>query len=97
MVIVYRTSLLTFLIGKKLIKLDTIGMANIITGERIVPELIQEQADDHNIYLECKKILSDNKLYSSIKCRLSLLKENLGQLGASHKAAQIIYRALNEL
>jgi lipid-A-disaccharide synthase len=97
MVIVYRTSLLTFLIGKKLIKLDTIGMANIITGERIVPELIQEQADDRNIYLECKKILSDNKLYSSIKCRLSLLKENLGQLGASHKAAQIIYRALNEL
>ena len=97
MVIVYRTSLLTFLIGKKLIKLDTIGMANIITGERIVPELIQEQADDHNIYLECKKILSDNKLYSSIKYRLSLLKENLGQLGASHKAAQIIYRALNEL
>jgi lipid-A-disaccharide synthase len=97
MVIVYRTSLLTFLIGKKLIKLDTIGMANIITGERIVPELIQEQADDHNIYLECKKILSDNKLYSSIKSRLSLLKENLGQLGASHKAAQIIYRVLNEL
>jgi lipid-A-disaccharide synthase len=97
MVIVYRTSLLTFLIGKKLIKLDTIGMANIISGERIVPELIQEQANDHNIYLECKKILSDNKLYLSIKSRLSLLKKNLGQLGASHKAAQIIYRALNEL
>jgi len=97
MVIVYRTSLLTFLIGKKLIKLDTIGMANIISGERIVPELIQEQANDHNIYLESKKILSDNKLYLSIKSRLSLLKKNLGQLGASHKAAQIIYRALNEL
>ena len=97
MVIVYKTSLLTYWIGKKLIKLDTIGMANIVTGEKIVPELIQKQADGQNIYLECKKILSDNYLYSSIKSRLSLLKEKLGQLGASRKAAQIIYRALNEL
>jgi lipid-A-disaccharide synthase len=97
MVIVYKTSLLTYLIGKKLIKLDTIGMANIIAGEKIVPELIQQKANDKNIYLECKIILSDNKLYSSIKSRLSLLKEKLGQLGASRKAAQIIYRAFNEL
>ena len=97
MVIVYKTSLLTYLIGKKLIKLDTIGMANIISGERIVPELIQKQANDNNIYLECKKILSDNNLYSSIKSKLSALKEKLGQPGASGKAAQIIYRALNEL
>jgi lipid-A-disaccharide synthase len=97
MVIVYKTSLITYWIGKKLIKLDTIGMANIVSGEKIVPELIQNQADDLNIYSECKKILSDNYLYSSIKSRLSLLKEKLGQLGASRKAAQIIYRALNEL
>ena len=97
MVIVYKTSLLTYLIVKKLIKLDTIGMANIITGEKLVPELIQEKANDQNIYLECKKILSDNELYSSIKSKLSLLKEKIGQLGASRKAAQIIYRALNEL
>jgi lipid-A-disaccharide synthase len=97
MVIIYKTSQLTYLIGKKLIKLDTIGMANIITGEKIVPELIQANANVENIYSECKKILSDLKLYSSIKSRLSLLKEKLGELGASRKAAQIIYRTMNEL
>jgi lipid-A-disaccharide synthase len=97
MVIVYKTGLLTYLIGKKLIKLDTIGMANIIAGERIVPELIQKKVNIKNIYLECKIILSDNELYSSIKSRLSLLKEKLGQLGASRKAAQIIYRSFNEI
>jgi lipid-A-disaccharide synthase len=97
MVVIYKTGLLTYLIGKNLIKLDTIGMANIIAGERIVPELIQEDANVNNIYLECKKILSDTILYISIKSRLSLLKEKLGQLGASRKAAQIIYGALNEL
>jgi len=97
MVIIYKTSQLTYLIGKKLIKLDTIGMANIITGEKVVPELIQANANVENIYSECKKILSDLKLYSSIRSRLSLLKEKLGELGASRKAAQIIYRTMNEL
>ena len=97
MVIVYKTSLLTYLIGKRLIQLDSIGLANIIYGEKIVPELIQGQANEQNIYSECKKILSDNKLYLSIKSRLSLLKEKLGQRGASLKAAQIIYRAFDEI
>ena len=97
MVIIYKTSQLTYLIGKKLIKLDTIGMANIITGEKIVPELIQANANVENIYSECKKILSDLMLYSSIRSRLSLLKEKLGELGASRKAAQIISRTMNEL
>jgi lipid-A-disaccharide synthase len=96
MVIVYKTSRLTYLIVKRLIKLDMIGMVNIIIGEKVVPELIQNKADKENIYAECKKILSDSNMYSNIKNRLLLLKEKLGLLGASQKTAQIIYRALNE-
>jgi lipid-A-disaccharide synthase len=97
MVIVYKTGLLTYLIGKKLIKLDTIGMANIIAGEKIVPELIQAEVNDKNIYLECKKILSDSSLYGSIKRKLMLIKDKLGKSGASRNAAQLIYRILNEI
>ncbi|MDR3665501.1 MAG: lipid-A-disaccharide synthase [Ignavibacteriaceae bacterium] len=96
MIIIYKTGLLTFLIGRNLIKLDTIGMANIIAGYKIVPELIQGKADYKNIYFECKKILSDNNLYLSIKNKLSVIKEKLGQMGASRNAALIIYRELNE-
>jgi lipid-A-disaccharide synthase len=96
MVIVYKTSFITYLIGRNLIKLDNIGMANIIAGEKIVPELIQNQANAQNIYMECRKILSDDDLYSSIKRKLLLLKGKLGSPGASYKAAQIICSALNE-
>jgi lipid-A-disaccharide synthase len=96
MVIVYKTSLLTYLIGRNLIKLDTIGMANIIAGKKIVPELIQNQAIAQNIYEECRKILSDENLYSSVKKSLSMLRNKLGCPGASIKAAQIICSALNE-
>ncbi len=96
MVIVYKTSFLTYQISRNLIKLDTIGMANIIAGEKIVPELIQNKASAQNIYTECRKILSDDNLYSSVKKNLLLLRSKLGSTGASHKAAQIICSALNE-
>ena len=42
MVIVYRLSPLTYCLGRRLVKLDTFGMVNLIAGERIVPELIQD-------------------------------------------------------
>jgi len=96
MVIVYKTSILTYLIGKSLVKVDNIGMANIISGEKIVPELIQNGVNADSVYSECKKILSDNTLYVKIKDKLSQLKAKLGSAGASGRAAKIIYSMLNE-
>jgi lipid-A-disaccharide synthase len=96
MIIVYKTSLPTYWIGKGLIKVDQIGMANIICGERVVPELIQNQVREKTIYEECKKILADNKLYETIKSKFKIIKEKLGTEGASAKAALSIYKIMNE-
>jgi lipid-A-disaccharide synthase len=96
MIIVYKTSIPTYWIGKGLIKVDQIGMANIICGERVVPELIQNQVREKTIYEECKKILDDNKLYETIKSKFKLIKEKLGTEGASAKAALSIYKIMNE-
>lgn len=97
MVIVYRTSRLTYLISKSLIKLDRIGLVNIVLNDKAVTELIQDEASSEKIYNECRRILSDNVLYDSIKRKLSGLKEILGSTGASRRAAVIINSALNEL
>ena len=96
MVIVYKTSYLTYLIGKSLVKVDSIGMANIIAGEKVAPELIQNEVSKDSIYNECKKILSDPSLYNSIRNKLSVIKEKLGSEGASLRAAKIIHASLNE-
>jgi lipid-A-disaccharide synthase len=95
-VIVYKTSDLTYWIGKSLIKVDQIGMVNIIYGEKVVPELIQYQVCEKTIYEECKKILSDKKLYETIISKFGLIKEKLGTEGASAKAALSIYKIMNE-
>jgi lipid-A-disaccharide synthase len=96
MVIVYKTSRITYLIGKKLVKLSNIGMANIITGKQVVPELIQDDVNEEIIYQECKKILSDDRLYSSIKSGLGEIAAKLGNKGASRRAAESIYSIINE-
>lgn len=97
MVIVYKTSPLTYLIGKRLVKVNSIGMANIISGENIVPELIQDDVTPDKIYNEAKKILSDSRLYESIKLKLGRIREKLGTIGASERAARSIYEVMNEV
>ena len=94
MVIVYRTGFITYSIGKNLVKVKNIGMANIIAGEKVVPELVQKEANANSIYVECKKILSNENLYSSTKQKLSKVKAKLGTEGASGKAANLIYEML---
>ncbi|MBK7631441.1 MAG: lipid-A-disaccharide synthase [Ignavibacteriales bacterium] len=96
MVIVYKTSWLTFAIGKSLAKIKNIGMANIILNEQVVPELIQGDANADNIYDMAKNILSDEDLFSRIKLKLSGIKKILGDKNAPENAAKIIYTLLNE-
>jgi len=96
MVIVYKTSSLTYFISKSLVRLKSIGMANIILGENVVPELIQHNVNPESIYNEVKKLLSNNVLLDSIKRKLLTIKSKLGSEGAAKRTAQSIYSLLNE-
>lgn len=89
-VVVYSTSSLTYLIGKSLIKLDKIAMANIIAGEFIVDELIQDEVNSSSIFEACSKYLSNPELYSELKNKLSKIEPLLGGEGASKNAAKLI-------
>jgi len=96
MIIVYKTIWITYLIGKNLVKLESIGLVNILSGEKIIPELIQTEANSTSIYERSKTILSDKTLYQNMKDKLSALKVKLGTEGASMRAAKIILNTLNE-
>ena len=96
MVIIYKTSMLTYKIGKSLVKIKNIGMANIVLDEQVVPELIQNEANAENIYDTAKNILSNNALLNQTKLKLRRIKEVLGDKNAPQNAAKIIYSLLNE-
>ena len=96
MIVVYKTSPLTYLIGKQLVKLDRIGMVNILLDEMVVPELIQDDVNSEKIFNAASKILSDNPVYENMKLKLTRVKEKLGADGASKKAASSILEIMNE-
>lgn len=96
MIVVYKTGLISYTIGKWLIKIDKIGMVNILLGEKVVPELIQGELTEQLIYEKSEKILGDNEKLNLMKEKLSSIKTLLGDDGASEKAANIIYSLVNE-
>ncbi len=92
--VLYKTSLWTYLLAKSLISIPNIALANVVAGKRIVPEFIQSQAIPHRIAEEMYEILTDRERYKSIQNELKKVKEKLGEDGASKKAAQIVTEML---
>jgi lipid-A-disaccharide synthase len=89
MVIIYKMSPVSYMIGKKLVKVPYIGMANIMAGKKVVPELIQDEATADNITAKVAHLLTDNHYYQSVCEDLTSIKQELGKPGASKRAAQI--------
>ncbi len=89
MVIIYRLSLLSYLIGRMLIKVKCIGLANIVVGKKVVPELIQGEVTPQRIALEAKKILQDHTRRKEIEDEFKGITNKLGGRGASQRVARI--------
>ncbi|MBL1212344.1 MAG: lipid-A-disaccharide synthase [Ignavibacteriae bacterium] len=96
-VIVYITSKVTYTIGKALIKINNIALANIVAGETIYDELIQNDVNEKNIFEKSDRILGSETIYNSIKNKLEIIKVKLTKEEASKKAAKVIVTSLNEL
>ena len=96
MIIVYKTNPLTFAIGKRLVKIDFIGLANIVSGEDVVPELIQGDVSTKKIVEISSTILNDENRSRDIKKKLSGLRNLLGEKNASVCAAAAINKVLHE-
>ena len=89
MIIIYRLSWLTYMIARSLVRVDHIGMANLIAGERVVPELIQNDANPERLIAESRVFLDDSRLRSGISMRLARLRESLGGPGAADRVAAL--------
>ena len=90
MFVLYKTSWLTYLIGRLLIRVRNIGLVNIIAGKTIVPEFIQHRVSVGTLVKEALKTLRDEGLLKTMRAELSLLKKQLGSAGASKRVAQHI-------
>ena len=96
MTIVYQVSPFTYRLGRLLIKTQNVGMVNIIAGKIIVPELIQNDFTPEAVAITATKYLRDPAALQAMKQDLAVVRECLGDPGASKRAAQVIYNLLNQ-
>lgn len=94
MVIVYKTGAITYQIARRVITLDKIGLVNLVLGERVVPELIQNEASPNNIATELGRYHADAGYCRRVHQRLLEVPSKLGGIGASDRAAEQIGRYL---
>ncbi|MGD1045257.1 MAG: lipid-A-disaccharide synthase [Bacteroidota bacterium] len=90
MFVVYKTSWLTYLIGRALVHIKNIGLVNIVAGKMIVPEFIQHKATAKRMAKSAMKLLNDERRLADMKAELSKVKVMLGTIGASRRVAERI-------
>ena len=89
MVIIYKVSNLSYLLGRALVRVRNIGLVNLIAEKEIVPELIQYNATPINIADAVSEILSDSARRQRMQAELIKVKDRLGEPGASERLADI--------
>jgi lipid-A-disaccharide synthase len=92
MVIVYRVSPLEYRLLRRLITVKMVGMVNLIAGELIVPELIQDAFTPDAVAREAVSMLTDPGRVERIRAGLSRVRERLDGSGASRRAAEAILK-----
>ena len=90
MVIVYRLSPLTYRLVKWFAHVDTVGMVNLIAGETVVPELLQDDLNPESVADAVLAILRDPERAEQTRVALNKVRERLGSPGASRRAAHAI-------
>jgi lipid-A-disaccharide synthase len=93
-VIAYKVSPVSYRLGRMLIRVPHIGLANLIAGKEIVPELVQGEASAENIAETVLRMLRDPKALAECRQALLKLRHELGGPGASGRVADIAARLL---
>lgn len=90
MVVIYKLSPMTYRLGIRLARVDNYAMVNLIAGDRIVVELIQDACTADAIADEAVRLLSDAEYRARMIAALADVKRQLGGPGASTRAAEAI-------
>jgi lipid-A-disaccharide synthase len=90
MVVVYRLSPLTYRLGRPFVRVNTFAMANLVAGEEVVPELMQDDFTPDAVARHALAILQDPRRAEAMRAGLKRVKAKLGTPGASRRAAEAV-------
>jgi lipid-A-disaccharide synthase len=94
-VAIYKTSWLTALIARTIIKVKYLAMPNLLANEVIFPELLQHEATAKRIAIEALDLLRNEQRRTQMKHKLQNVMTELGGPGATERAATAILQLMN--
>lgn len=89
MVIIYKVSPISFMLGRALIRVPNIGLVNLVAGRQLVPEFVQNAANAENISSAVEEMLTDRIKLNHLKKQLFALRDVMGGAGASDRVAEL--------
>ena len=93
-VTLYKASWRDYEIAKRIVKVKSLTMPNLIANEEVYPEFIQDAATPENIARAALELLQNESRRREIKSRLEKVVASLGGPGASRRAAEAIVELL---
>lgn len=95
LVVVYKESALNWHTLGRLINVEHYGLVNLIAGERLAPELMQDDFNGERLARELSALLEDER-NATVRANLRAAAARLGQGGASARTADAVLRAVAE-
>jgi len=95
MVVAYRISPLSYTIGKMVIHVPHVSIVNLIAGEEIVPEILQDDVTPEALAARASTIIDDEGLRNEMIMKMGKVRDSLGGKGASERTAVIAMDMIN--
>ncbi|HVW26255.1 MAG TPA: lipid-A-disaccharide synthase [Polyangiaceae bacterium] len=90
-VIVYRTDPLTFAVAARLVRVDHVGLPNLVLGERAFPELLQREVTPRAIAGALSEVLRDGERYRALCGKVrGALRDSLDDRRPSERVAAML-------
>jgi len=93
-VVVYKGGRISVAIARLLVKIKFISLVNLIMGQEIVKELIQENCTPKSIKMELERLLQDSFYRGQMLGHYDQLVERVGESGASNRVAKLVVHYL---
>jgi len=89
MIVTYILNQLSYILAKILVDVPYVSLVNLVANKKIVPELLQKEANSSNIAKQAIILLKDNNKIEAMRYELKQVKRLLGSKGAAKRAAYL--------